>query len=55
MYQQKFFKKACTKIHFDKETLNLTCDMLPWMAARSLSNCILGDILPDACMEADRV
>ena len=29
--------------------------MLPWMAAHSLSNCILGDILPDACMKADMV
>ncbi|KAE8662499.1 Transketolase [Hibiscus syriacus] len=28
--------------------------MLPWMAALSLSNCILGDILPDVCMVANR-
>lgn len=31
--------------------LKLTCDTLPWMAALSRSICILGDMIPDACMK----
>lgn len=34
--------------------LRLTWDTLPWIAALSRSICILGDILPDACLKTGK-